>query len=81
MHTHETHWDPKTLKVALNTTLDACFVPDGIQGGLRLDNSHVVAIDGFIGEPERLELLECLSEPGEGFRGRGRAKYSLNLIR
>jgi len=50
LSTHPTDWLPSSLKVPLNLSLDACFVPSAASGGgLRLDQAHVVVLDGLIG--------------------------------
>ena len=59
--THESTWDPSTAQVTLNARLDARLVPQG--SAMRLDYSHVVVLDDFIGEPERQGLLEFLTQP------------------
>lgn len=41
--THSTPWDPATVKVTLNITLDGCIVPT-TAGGARVDYSHLVGI-------------------------------------
>ncbi len=59
--THESEWLPDSVQITLNARLDARLVPHG--SGLRLDYSHVVVLDNFIGEPERKSLLEVLTQP------------------
>ena len=40
-------------------------VPSGASpDGLRLAYSHVVVLDGFFGEEERVALLDALTQPG-----------------
>ncbi|PNH11163.1 Ankyrin repeat domain-containing protein [Tetrabaena socialis] len=63
IQTHDTAWQPGSCRVALNVTLDACIVPDG-SGAARVDTAHLVVLDDFIGEAERAELLEAITEPG-----------------
>ena len=58
---HGTQWDPRTMQVTLNARLDAKLIPQGIS--MRLNYSHVVVIDNFIGEAEREGLLDFMTEP------------------
>lgn len=62
IESHETPWkfDPDTI-LALNVTLDGCFVPS-VQGGARVDRSSILVIDNFFGERERQELLDFITE-------------------
>lgn len=60
--THESDWDPESLRVTLNARLDARLVPHG--SAMRLDYGHVVVLDDFIGEPERQSLIDTLTQPG-----------------
>jgi hypothetical protein len=60
--THESDWDPESLRVSLNARLDAKLVPHG--SAMRLDYGHVVVLDEFIGEPERQSLIDTLTQPG-----------------
>ncbi|DBB12125.1 TPA: hypothetical protein ACH3X3_006236 [Trebouxia sp. C0006] len=59
--THESDWDPASLRVTLNARLDARLVPHG--SAMRLDYGHVVVLDNFIGEPERQSLIDTLTQP------------------
>jgi hypothetical protein len=73
IETHETRWDPASVRVTLNVRLDARLVPRRALageaggdrgGGLRVDYGHLVVLDDFFGESERAELLDELTAPG-----------------
>ena len=78
LKTRPTSWDPSNVEVALNVTLDACFVPtsSGTSGsaaevvpgygpkGCRVALSHVVALDGVVDEGMRRGLFERVTAPG-----------------
>ena len=49
------------MQVTLNARLDAKLIPQGMS--MRLNYSHVVVMDNFIGEAERLSLLDFMTEP------------------
>ncbi|GIL79132.1 hypothetical protein Vretifemale_8519 [Volvox reticuliferus] len=61
--THPTSWRPTDSRVALNVTLDACIVPDAT-GAARVDKAHLVVIDDFISEGDRIGLLDFITHPG-----------------
>ena len=67
VQTHDTAWSPGDATVALNLTLDACIVPTSCDPACpaRVDCAHLVVLDDFIGESERQELLDFITEPGE----------------
>lgn len=58
---HMSDWNPETVQVTLNARIDAKLVPHG--STMRLDYSHVVVLDNFIGESERQSLLDLLTQP------------------
>lgn len=77
LKTRPTSWDPSNAKVALNVSLDACFVPTsaaavgdgggGLPGqpaGCRVALSHVVALDGVVDEDMRRGLFERITARG-----------------
>ena len=47
VQTHATAWTPASVRVALNLTLDGCFVPSAAEGGVRVDTAHVAVLDGL----------------------------------
>ncbi|KAK9804412.1 hypothetical protein WJX72_011538 [[Myrmecia] bisecta] len=64
LQTHETGWDPASVKVAINARLDARIVPSAASpDGARLDYAHIVVLDDFFGEDERVALLGFLTAP------------------
>ncbi len=63
LETHETSWQPSHARLTLNVTLDAMIVPSA-SGAARVDTAHLVVLDDFIGEEERRELLDFITEPG-----------------
>ena len=65
IQTHSSDWSPDTVQVTLNIRVDARLVPCAPpQQGLRLSYGHIVVLDNFIGENERKELLDLLTQPG-----------------
>lgn len=61
-----TTWDPSSVQVAMNQTLEACFVPScTTPPRSRVDRAHLVVLDNFFGEEERRSLLDFLSGPGQ----------------
>lgn len=63
--TAPTSWDPAQAKITLNARLDARIVPSPASPhAVRVDYSHVVVLDGFLGEAQRCELLDQLTHPG-----------------
>lgn len=65
IQTHSSDWSPDTVQVTLNARIDARLVPCAApQQGLRLSYGHIVVLDNFVGEDERNELLDLLTQPG-----------------
>lgn len=62
--THPTSWRPSSARVTLNISLDACIVPDA-SGDARVDKAHLIVLDDFIGENERMELLDFITRSGD----------------
>jgi hypothetical protein len=63
--THDTDWQPNKARVTLHVELDAMIVPSDDSGGARVDKAGLVVLDNLIGEQERVELLNAITEPGE----------------
>lgn len=75
LETHDTSWQPSQARVTINVTLDAMIVP-GASGAARVDTAHLIVLDNFIGEKERKELLDFITEPGgRACRGVDRKRY------
>mmetsp|Transcript_2194 Transcript_2194/g.6499 ORF Transcript_2194/g.6499 Transcript_2194/m.6499 type:complete len:428 (-) Transcript_2194:172-1455(-) len=62
--THPTAWQPSSARLVLNVVMDAAIVEAPPPVGARVSYSHVVVLDDFIGEDERVELLEAVTAPG-----------------
>ncbi len=60
---HDTAWDPASVRVAMNLTIDGGAVDD-TRGGERFDAGHIVVLDGIVGEEERAALLDAITAPG-----------------
>ena len=59
----ETDWEPSTVRVAMNLTIDGGAVDD-TRGGERFDSGSIVVLDGLVGEAERSALLDAITAPG-----------------
>ena len=57
--THSTNWDPSSMEVFLNVTLDGCIVPSEAQGA-RISLSHLIVLDGLVDDITRRQLVEFL---------------------
>lgn len=62
---HTTDWEAKKARVTLNMRCDARIVPSlSSPGGARVDHAHVVVLDNFFDEKQRVELLNLITEKG-----------------
>lgn len=55
-------WDPTTVNVAMNLRMDAAFVPRADGDGARVAYSHIVVLDDFFTEAQRLAMLEGIAD-------------------
>lgn len=65
-------WDPASVNIAMNLRLDAAFVPRADGDGARVSHSHIVVLDDFFTEAQRVALLAGIADEDVAM-GRGGA--------
>lgn len=55
-------WDPASVNIAMNLRMDAAFVPRADGDGARVSYSHVVVLDNFFTEVQRVAMLAAIAD-------------------